>query len=230
MQSGSLSKFSASCALVYAIGSTAFFAVYIAQGNLQVDWSSGSDALSYMSGTASSGATVLQLWLSFALPVVMALAGLGFFQAMRHVGTSVVVAAVTFTVGALLFVHRGFLGVALYELGAAYPSASDDTQQTLVVTYDVLLRLWDAGNILAGVLVGVGTILFSLAIPRASFGPHWLAWLGVFVGVFGGLLWVLTPLSDAFGITVFMVNLVSFFWLSAMAVFLWRARAAPAAP
>ena len=71
--------------------------------------------------------------------------------------------------------------------------------------------------------MGIGFPLFCIAILRIAVAPRWVAWLGLFAAILGGLITFLRPVSDVFEIIELVGDLGLFIWMVVMGVVLWRA-------
>jgi hypothetical protein len=99
-----LLKVPALSAMAYGAGSIVFLALYVAQGGTQVDWGAAAEALPYVHGTAAAMAGLIARSMLFVLPVLSAVAGLGFFHAMRRAGLLSLLATAAFVVGGFLLI------------------------------------------------------------------------------------------------------------------------------
>ena len=75
-------------------------------------------------------------------------------------------------------------------------------------------------------LLGIGVLLFSLAILRTAIAPKWIAWLGFLAALLGGWVTLLGPAAEVFEFIGFIGFMV---WMIAIGVALWRAPE-PASP
>ena len=163
-------------------------------------------------------------WLFVLAPILVAVAGLGFFHALRQAGPLMWIALVTFGGGGFLIVYRGSIFVAMtYELAPAYVAASGGTESTLAIVGDTLLMFaYTADFIGAALIAGIGLPLFCFAILRTKIASKWVAWLGFLGAVVGGWLTFLIPVSEVFeGISI-IGGLAFLVWMIVMGVVLWR--------
>ena len=157
-------------------------------------------------------------------PILLAVAGLSFFQALRQAGSVMWVALLAFSGGALLIPERAFIWLALsYKLAPAYADAAESTKSTLIIVGDTLVWIGFMAEVFIGTVIGgIGVLLFSLAVLRTKIAPTWVAWLGVAVAV---TAWF-TPLGTTAEVfeLIELIGLVGLFvWMVAMGVAVWRA-------
>ena len=217
-------RFCSLSAVAFGIGSVLFFANYVIQGNLGVDYSSASEALPFIYERIQSGDPPVTMVLSFTLPVLAGVSGLGLFHYTRELGSLSTIAAVTFIGGSFLVIHRALIGVGLNSLAFSYETASVQTRESVTAVFDMLMALWESGNTLGGVLVGIGTLLYSLLLLRTPRVARWLCWLGIVTALLSGLFALLIPISEVFGAIV-RISQFSIFpiWVFAIGVMLWHA-------
>ena len=100
--------------------------------------------------------------------------------------------------GALLFIAALIIQLGVgYEPAPSYVEASDATKPALLVVASTLDRIDGVANDI-GLLVGIGMLLFALAILRTSIVPKWVGWLGL-PGVMFAWLSMFNPVMDALG-------------------------------
>ena len=165
-------------------------------------------------------------WLLVLAPILLAVAGLSFFQALRQAGPLLWVALLSFVGGSLLILSRSFIWLAMtYKLAPAYVDAAEGTKSTLAIVGDTLVSFGFMAELVAGgVLIGgIGVLLFSLAILRTTVAPKWVAWLGFPVALLGGWFTLLGPVAEVFEIIEFIGFLGFWVWMVALGVALWRA-------
>jgi hypothetical protein len=64
--------------------------------------------------------------------------------------------------------------------------------------------------------------LYAWAAPRTRVVPRWVAWLGLFTGVFAGWLGLLSPASAVIDGITFVAFVGFFAWIAAMGIALLR--------
>ena len=209
------------CAVSYAIGLARLLVLLgTTPGMMEAE---GATELLPILAEQSTHAT-MAAWLLILLPVLLAVAGLSFFHALREVGSLMWVAMAAFVGGAFLLIYRPFVWLAvIHELAPAYVAASEGTKEALAVVGDTLNRFAYMGDLVGPVLVvGIGVLLFSLTIPRTSLAPRWVAWIGVFAAIVGGWLPLLVPVASVLE-PISLLGIVAWWvWMVAMGVTVWR--------
>ena len=128
MERMSLLKVSGACAILYTI--VIIVALILASAIDVLDAEGAAELLPIMEEDQTLVAIVA--WLFVLAPILVAVAGLGFFHALRQAGPLMWIALVTFSGGGLLIVYRGSVFVAMtYELAPAYVAASEGTRARL---------------------------------------------------------------------------------------------------
>lgn len=216
-------KVSGVCAILTGIVAAAGFIIIIAATDV-LDANGAAEILTaaHKDSRAAAGA----LWLFVLAPLLAVMAVLGFYQALREEGNLIRVAAVFFFLGIPLGLSRVFLDLGLvYELapGYAISAANSDTSASLMVVADTMDVIGLLADLVANVLmIGIGVMLFSVAIIRSSFIHTWIGWLGVAVALVGGWLPLLGP---AFSLIEIIGSIGFFFfmaWMIAMGINLLR--------
>ena len=102
-------------------------------------------------------------------------------------------------------------------------AANSATGASLEVVADTMDTIGILADLVANVLIiGIGVLLFSVAVIRTSIIPKWIGWLGVLAAVVGGWLSLLGP---AFSV-IEAISLIGFFlflvWMVSMGISLLR--------
>jgi hypothetical protein len=210
------------CAILYGIGAAAFFALLVGLTGL-AEAEDAAEVLPILAEHQASAA--IAAWLLVLLPMLLAIAGMSFFQVLRQAGSLMWVAALAFVGGSLLIIYRGLIWLALtYELAPAYVSADEVSRRTLAIVGDTLERFAFGADLVGGVAIaGIGVPLFSIAILRTAISPRWIAWLGFVVALLGGWFTVLGQVDAVFEMLSFIGFVGFWVWMAAMGVVLWRA-------
>ena len=219
----SLLKVGGICAILYSIVLVVFFILGAANGLLEpLDAAEVLPLLEENQAVAATGG-----WILVFAPMLIAVAGLGFFQALRQAGPLMWVALVAFSGGGFLIVYRGFIWLAMtYELAPAYVAAAEGTKSTLAIVGNTLISFASMGDSVGAVLIpGIGVLLFSLAILRTTVAPKWLAWPGFLAALAGGWFTFLGPVAPAEVFEIIsLIGLVAWIvWMVAMGITLLRA-------
>jgi len=166
--------------------------------------------------------------LLIVMPLLLAVAGLGFFQMTRFAGTWTWIALFAFLGGASLIIYRGAIWLAVSTvLAPAYNAAADASQSNLAAVGDTLERFALVADMVGGVLVaGIGAPLFSVAAVRDALIQRWVGWLGLMVAVLGGWMTLLTPFSELAGLVSFVGFVGFWIWMAAMGAAVWKTTSA----
>ena len=154
-------------------------------------------------------------WFDSLSGLLLMVAALGFYRALRQAGSLPLIAVVATLTGGIVLLLRGFilLGIA-YEL---VPGITDALRQTG----------WLVAGVGAVLVFIIGVLLFSFAILRTSVVPKWIGWLGV-IAALGFCLMALLPLVFSMA-TPWFLGSIYLVWLVAMGVVLLRLKE-PVAP
>ena len=224
----SLVKLGGVCAIVAFVGFVAAAIVWFV-GVGQVD--SDDVAQTLLAVNDNRAATLTSIWIFlFGSAMFIPVAALGFRQALREAGAVLWVAVAAMFTGTLFWIGAAIINLSeAYELAPAYAEASGATKPTLFVVASILDRISDLANEIGTLLIlGIGLLLFVLAILRTSIVPKWVGWLGLFLVI---VTWASTlgPVLDALG-SLDDIAVVGFMvWIAIMGVVMFRLRE-PEAP
>jgi len=187
-------------------------------GNDAIDWINDVDGAS---GLFFAGA-----WLVILGGIRGLVAFFGFYEVLRDASPLMILAPILGAVGLVLVTISHALPIAMaYELVPGYVASTGAARDSLGVTTDTLAATALVFNYIGDVLVWAVVVpMYAWASLRLSAVPRWIAWLGLFTGVFAGVLGLLSPASGVIdGIT--FIGFVGFFvWMAAMGVALLRRR------
>ena len=223
MENVSLMKVAGVCAILSGVVSAAAFIILI----VATDFVDADGAAEFLTAAHNSNRAVAgALWLFVLGPLLAVMAVLGLYQAVRGQEGLVRVAAVFFLLGIPLVISRVFLDLGVvYELAPAYviSAANSPTSSSLLVVADTIKAIGILASLVGNVLfLGIGVLLFSVAVIRTSVVPRWIGWLGVLAALVGGWLPLLGP---AFSVIEF-IGLIGFFlsigWMISIGVSLLR--------
>jgi hypothetical protein len=216
-------RIGATCAIVYAVLLVVTLSLYASTGadkaNRAVEFLPLLDA--------NQGAAETVSILFAVMPVIIAVAGIGFFSLLRDGGPMAWLALFGFVGGGLSIVYRGFVWLAMtLELAPAYIHADAAGQATLAAVGDTL-RVFSAGATMVGavLIAGIGVLASAIVMRQMSIGPRWLVWLGVFGAFVGGWLTLLTKASDVAATVSGVGNVTVFVWFVAVGIIAWRTSA-----
>jgi hypothetical protein len=228
----SLTTIGAACAIATVIAFGAGI-VFMAISGVQVLIpQTGKDGLDWMQDVDDAGGTFfVGAWLIILGGVLGIPAMIGFFNALRSVGSWFILAPILSAVGLTLVTLSHLIPIAMaYELVPGYTAADAATKTSLATTADTFAVLALVVNYTGDVVLwGVVVPMYAVAVLKTSVVPRWIGWLGVGVGVFAGLGDALSPASSVIeGLS--SIGFMGFFvWIAAMGVTLLR-RGRQAAP
>ncbi len=218
-----LTKVSGVCAILVAVTGIAGFVLFGVADGL-TDGLDSDDAVDFLPAFDDEKVIVgVALWLFTLAPLLYLGAVLGIFQALRKAGDVMWIAVVASVVGAETLIASGIIGLAaVYEVATPYVDAGASSRADLAVLGDALFTGSLITELLGGVIVvGIGVLLFSLAILKTGFAPKWVAWLG-FIAALLAWLGLLTPTWDVFEDISVIGTIVFFVWLAILGVVLLR--------
>jgi Domain of unknown function (DUF4386) len=185
----------------------------------------GKDGLDWIHDVdEASGAFFAGAWLVILGGILGLVALIGFWDALRRVGSWFTLAPILAAFGLTLVTISHLIPIAMaYELVPGYTAAGAATKLSVATTFDTFAVLAQGVNYTGDVVLwGVVVPLYAIAVLKTSVVPRWIGWLGIGVGVFAGLGDALTPAWSAIDAVAF-VGLVAFFvWMAAMGVALLR--------
>jgi hypothetical protein len=230
--SPSLTKVGAVCAVGTVVAFVVGVALMAASGVQVLIPPTGKDGLDWIRDVDDAGgAFFVGAWLTILGGLLGIPALIGFYNALRHVGSWFILAPILTAVGLTLVTISHLIPIAMaYELVPGYTAAEGAAKASLATTADTLavfaLVVNYAGDV---VLWAVVVPMYALAVLKTAFLPRWIGWLGIGVGVFAGLGDALSPASSIIDGVTFIGFVAFFVWTAAMGVALLRRdnRAAP---
>ena len=222
MERVSLVKVGGVCAILAFVSFIAAAIVHFA-GVRQVDSDDVAQVLMAMNDNRVAFLTAT--WLVLPGSVLFIPAALGLVQALRAAGAVLWIAVAAMITGALLFIAAAVIQLGVgYELAPSYVEASDATKPALMVVARTLDRINDVANDIGFLLLlGIGVLLFALAILRMSIVPKWVGWLGL-TGVILAWLSTLDPVLEALSVLGDIAFVIFIVWIFVMGVVLLRWR------
>jgi hypothetical protein len=223
----SLTTVGAACAVATVIAFVAGI-VFMATSGVQVLIpETGKDGLDWIRDVDEAGGTFfLGAWLIILGGVLGIPALIGFYYALRQVGSWLILAPILSSVGLTLVTLSHLIPIAMaYELVPGYAAADAATKTSLATTADTFAVLALVVNYAGDVVLwGVVVPMYAVSVLKTSVVPRWIGWLGIGVGVVAGLGDALSPASSVIeGVT--FIGFVGFFvWIAAMGVTLLRRR------
>jgi hypothetical protein len=190
-------------------------------GQTGLDWIADVDS--------AGGAFFAGAWLTILGGVLLLVAMVGFYDALRSAGPALILAPILVVVGMTLVTVSHLIPIAMaYELVPDYVDASGATKESLASNADTLaitaLIVNYTGNILNW---GVVVPLYAFAVLRTGIVARWIGWLGVVTGALGGWLGALSPISGVIEGVSSIGFLTFFVWVASMGVALLRRGRAP---
>ena len=216
-------KVSGVCAILTGIAAAAGIIILMAGTDIM----DAEGAANFLPMANAEKATIAgALWLFVLAPFLALMGILGLYQATRDQGNLVRVAALFFVLGIPFALSRVIMDLGVvYELAPAYvaTAANSNTSASLIVLADTLDTIGVLADLLANVLIlGIGVLLFSVAIIRTSVISKWIGWLGVPVAIVGGWLSLLGPAFSVIEAVAFFGFLLFLVWIISMGVSLLR--------
>jgi uncharacterized protein DUF4386 len=229
----SLTTVGAACAIGTAIAFVAGIVFMAASGVQVLIPPTGKDGLDWIRDVDDAGGTFfLGAWLVILGGVLGIPALIGFYNALRRVGSWFILAPILGAVGLTLVTLSHLIPIAMaYELVPGYVAAEAATKASLATTADTFAVLALVVNYTGDVVLwGAVVPMYALAVLKTSVIPRWIGWLGIGVGIFAGLGDALSPASSVIE-GVSSIGFVAFFvWTAAMGVTLLRRRGQAAPP
>ena len=211
------------CAILAGIAAAAGFIIIFAATDI-MDAEGAANILP--AANDDKTAIAAALWLFILAPFLALMGILGLNQALRDQGNLVRVAALFFVLGLPLGLFRAFLDLGtVYELAPAYAAtaANSNTSASLIIVADTMDTIGVLADLVANVLIlGIGILLFSVAIIRTSVIPKWIGWLGVPAAILGGWLSLLGPAFSVIEDIAFVGFLIFLVWIICVGVSLLR--------
>jgi hypothetical protein len=192
----------------------------------------GKDGLDWIRDVdEAGGAFFAGAWLLILGGVLGIPALIGFYNALRRVGSWLILAPILSSVGLTLVTLSHLIPIAMaYELVPGYTAADATTKSSLATTADTFAVLALVVNYTGDVVLwGVVVPMYAIAVLKTSVIPRWIGWLGLGVGVLAGLGDALSPASSIIEGATFIGFVAFFVWFAAMGVALLR-RGRDAAP
>ena len=221
----SLTTVGAACAIATVIAFVVGIVFMAASGVQVLIPPTGKDGLDWIQDVDDAGGTFfLGAWLLILGGVLGIPALIGFYNALRRVGSWFVLAPILSSVGLTLVTLSHLIPIAMaYELVPGYTAADVATKSSLATTADTFAVLALVVNYTGDVVLwGVVVPMYAVAILKTSVVPRWIGWLGVGVGVFAGLGDALSPASSVIEGLTFIGFVAFFVWTAALGMALLR--------
>jgi uncharacterized protein DUF4386 len=227
-----LTTVGAACAIATVIAFVAGIVFTAASGVQVLIPETGKDGLGWIRDVDEAGGTFfLGAWLIILGGVLGIPALIGFYNALREVGSWFVLAPILGSVGLTLVTLSHLIPIAMaYELVPGYTAGDAVTKSSLATVADTWAVLALVVNYTGDVVLwGVVVPMFAVAVLKTSAVPRWIGWLGlVGVGIFAGLGDALSPASSIIEGVTFIGFVAFFVWTAAMGVALLRRKRPPA--
>jgi hypothetical protein len=202
--------------------------VFMASSGVQVLIpDTGKDAVDWINDVNdASGLFFAGAWLVILGGLLGLVAFLGFYEVLRRASPIMILAPILGAIGLVFVTISHALPIAMgYELVPGYVGASGAAKESLRVTTDTLAVSALVFNYIGDALVWAVVVpMYAWASLALRAVPRWIGWLGLFTGLFAGVLGLLSPASSVIdGVT--FVGFVGFFvWMAAMGIALLRRR------
>lgn len=215
-----LQSIGGACALVYSVLVIVSFVLVLGSGVPQAQ--GAAQFLPILAREKDVGVGVSTLFI--IMPLLVAVAGLGFFQMLRRAGSITWLALFCFVGGGLAIIYRGFTWLAMtLELAPAYVKADAAGKETLAAVGNTLHVFALGADMVGAVLIGgLGALIFSIVMLRQGIGPRWLAWLGIAAAFVGGWLTLLNRVSVTAGQIGNIGDVGFFVWMAGVGILTWR--------
>lgn len=215
----------AACAVIAVVGFIAGIALMASNGVQVLIPETGKDGAEWVADVMDAGDWFVAGAALVVFSGVFALvAFVGFYDALRRAGPTVIIAPVAGAAGMVLVTisHATPIAIAL-EFAPDYSAAN-------AATFDTFAQFCLLMNYFGDILVwGVTVPLYAVAILKTRAAPRWIGWVGIVTAVFGGWLGLLSPvwgLAEGLSTIGFLGFFV--FMASLGIVFLLRRDAQPA--
>lgn len=227
MKNVSLATIGAVCALIAVAGFLVGVVLMVSSGVDTLIPETGEEGLRWIDDVDDAGGLFfVGAWLTNFAGLFLLVAFVGFYDALRAAGPTMIIAPIAGVVGMTLVTISHVLPLAMaYELAPGYLEANGATQAALAVTSDTFasasLLMNYVGNTLGW---GVAVPLYAVAILKTALLARWIGWLGVVVAVVAGWLRLLEPASDVIE-GVSSIGFVGFFvFIASMGIAILRRR------
>jgi hypothetical protein len=187
----------------------------------------GKDAIDWVNDVDdANGLFFAGAWLVILGGILGLVAFLGFYERFRKATPLMILAPILGAVGLVFVTISHALPIAMaYELVPGYVGASESAKESLSVTTDTLAATALALNYIGDVLVWAVVVpMYAWASLKLAAVPRWIGWLGLFTGVFAGVLGAFSPVSSVIDGITFLGFVGFFVWMAAMGVALLRRR------
>ncbi len=164
------------------------------------------------------------VWMLTLAPVLLLGAIAGIYQKLRSAGDILRIALIAVAVDALFIIISNVIGLGLvYEVATPWVEGGSDAASDLIVLGDVLLTISLVMRVVGDAIgLGIGVLLFSIAIIKTGLAPKWIGWIGL-ISALGGLLGLFVSISDIFGLFGLIGAVAFFIWLITLGATLVRA-------
>ena len=226
MRSLSLTRIGAVCGVLTTLAFVVGIVLMVASGVQVLIPETGKNGLDWIGDVDSAnGAFFVGAWFVILGGVFALVALVGFYDALREAGPAVVLGPILGAAGMVLVTISHLIPIALaYEFVPGYVDADAAQKASLAVNFDTYavlsLVLNYAGDVLVWAVV-VPLFAYAALVTRAV--PRWIGWLGlVGVGVFAGVLGILSPVGGVVEGLTFIGFLSFFVFMASMGVALLR--------
>jgi hypothetical protein len=221
----SLTTIGAACAIGVVVAFAVGIAFMAGSGVQVLIPETGESGLDWIQDVdEAGGAFLVGAWLGILGGLLGVVAFVGFYEALRHVGSWLILAPILGAVALTLVTISHLIPIAMaYELVPGYTAGDAAAKASLATTADTFAALGLVVNYTGDVVLwGVVVPMYAVAVLKTSVVPRWIGWLGVGVGVFAGLGDALSPASSVIEAITFIGFIAFFVWTAAMGVSLIR--------
>ncbi|MDP6822192.1 MAG: DUF4386 family protein [Dehalococcoidia bacterium] len=163
------------------------------------------------------------IWMLTLAPVLLLGAVAGIYQKLRSAGDVLRIALIAVAVDALFIIISNVLALGVvYEVATPWVEGGSEAGSNLLVLGDTLMTMSLVIRVVGDALgLGIGILLFSIAILKTGLAPKWIGWLGL-IAALGGWLGLFVSTSEVFGLLGLIGAIALFIWLIGMGVTMVR--------
>jgi hypothetical protein len=164
------------------------------------------------------------IWMLTLAPVLLLGAIPGIYQKLRDAGAIMRIALIAVAVNALFVIIGNVLALGVvYEIATPWVEAGSDAGSNLIVLGDALSTMSLVIRVIGDAIgLGLGILLFSIAILKTGLAPKWIGWIGL-ISAAGGLLGLFVSISDIFELFGLIGGVALFIWLITLGATMVRA-------
>jgi len=151
------------------------------------------------------------MWLLTLAPLLLLGALAGIYQRLRSAGDILRIALIALAVDAVFIIVSNIIGLGVvYEIATPWVEGGSEAGSDLVTTGNALLTMSLLARLVGDAIgLGIGVLLFSIAILKTGLAPKWIGWVGLIAALGGWLgLFVFSGLLGIIGAIAFFIWLI----------------------